>query len=365
MQTGPVLGVAPSNNFTVARISREFGQRSSVGLLAINKSPTGSRASEYFSNQTYGLDANIGIGNDLTWFNYAGRTQTPGRTGNDYAASSFALYNTDLLRVEGGYTQVGEDFNPEVGFVRRVGYRKPGYGIFASPRPKNNRVIRRFWPHHQWDGYYRFNGQPESGFRHSDFRVDFNDGSSAGLAFNENFEQLFQPFEISPGTVLPVGRYSFNNWSAYANSDLSARLYGNFNYAWGAFYSGRIRSLTLGAGLRSGYRYLLSARYIRNEVDLPVGNFATDLAVLQLTDSFTPKSYLQSLIQYNSRSNQVGVNLRYALMRIANTGLFIVYNSRFDALGYDPDDPGGLLPPPYRRTLDRAVLAKFTYMFDY
>jgi len=96
-----------------------------------------------------------------------------------------------------------------------------------------------------------------------------------------------------------------------------------------------------------------------------VGNFATDLAVLQFTYSFTPKSYLQSLIQYNSRNNQVGVNLRYALIRTANTGLFIVYNSRFDALGYDPDDPGGLLPSPYRRTLDRAVLAKFTYMFDY
>jgi hypothetical protein len=42
-----------------------------------------------------------------------------------------------------------------------------------------------------------------------------------------------------------------------------------------------------------------------------------------------------------------------------------VYNSRFDSLGYDPNDPGGLLPTSYRRTLDRAVLAKFTYMFDY
>ena len=365
MQTGPVLGIAPSNNFTVARLAREFGQRSSVGLLAINKTPTGSRADLYTSNQTYALDANIGLGNSFTLFNYAGRTQTPGRTGNDYSASSSALYNTDMWRVEGGFTQVGEDFNPDVGFVRRVGYRRPNYGIFASPRPKNKRYIRRFWPHHHWEGFYRFNGEQESGFRHSDFRIDFNNGGSTGLAYNETFEQLFRPFEISPGVVLPVGRYGFSNWSAYANSDPSARLYGNFNYAWGPFYSGHIRTLSLGAGVRSGYKYLLSTRYIRNDVELPEGNFATDLAILQFTYSFTPKSYLQSLIQYNSQTNQVGVNIRYALIRIANTGLFIVYNSRFDTLGYDPNDPGGLLPPSYRRTLGRAVLAKFTYLFDY
>jgi hypothetical protein len=365
MQTGPVLGVAPGNNFTVARLSREFGKRSSVGALAINKSPTGSRADLYHSNQTYALDANLGLGDHFTWFNYAGRTQTPGRTGNDYAASTSVLYNTDLWRVEGGYTQLGEDFNPQVGFVRRVGYRRPNYGIFASPRPRNRRYIRRFWPHHHWEGYYRFNGEQESGFRHSDFRIDFNNGSQAGLAYNENFEQLFRPFEITPGVTLPVGKYSFANWSAYANSDPSARLYGNFNYAWGAFYSGRIQTLTLGAGMRSGYRYLLSARYIRNNVELPVGDFATDLAILQFTYSFTPKSYLQSLIQYNSTTRQVGVNIRYALIRMANTGLFIVYNSRFDTLGYEPNDPGGLLPPPYRRTMARALLAKYTYMFDF
>lgn len=365
MQTGSVLGVAPPNNFTVARLSREFGKRSSVGILAINKTPTGSLADLYHSNQTYAVDANLGFGDRITWFNYAGRTQTPGLTGNDYAGSSSILYNTDLVRAEGGFTQIGQDFNPEVGFVRRVGYRRSNYGIFLSPRPKHNRYIRRFWPHHHWEGYYRFNGQPESGFRHSDFRVDFNNGGAIGLAFNNNFEQLFQPFEVSPGVTLPVGRYPFNNWSFYVNTDPSARLYGTLNYAWGAFYSGRIHTLTMGAGLRSGFRYLLSANYTRNDVELPVGSFSTDLAILQFTYSLTPKSYLQSLIQYNSRSNQVGVNLRYALIRIANTGLFIVYNSRFDTLGQDIHDPGGMLPPPYRRTLDRAVLAKFTYMFDY
>jgi hypothetical protein len=365
MQTEGVLGIAPGNNFTVMRLAREFGRRSSLGVIALNKSPTGVRADQFHSNQTYGVDANLGFGDHLTLFNYVAKTHTPGLRGRDHAASSSFLYDSDLLRLEGGYTEVGENFNPEVGFVQRIGYRRPNYGIFVSPRPKNSRFIRRFWPHHHWQGYYRFDGRPESGFRHSDFRVDFQDGSSAGLAFNQNFEQLFKPFEIHPGVVLPVGSYPFNNWSLYGNSDRSAKLYASGNYAWGAFYSGRIRTLTLGGGLRSNYRYLLSTSYVRNDVELPVGNFTTHLAILQFNYSFTPKSYLQSLIQYNSDSHQVGMNIRFAMIRLANTGLFIVYNSRFDTLGSVQDENTGMPILPYRRTLNRALLGKFTYLFDF
>ncbi len=62
---------------------------------------------------------------------------------------------------------------------------------------------------------------------------------------------------------------------------------------------------------------------------------------------------------------QVDVNLRYALIRMANTGLYIVYNSRFDTLGMNADENGGMPVTPYRRTLNRALLAKFTYLFDF
>ena len=61
---------------------------------------------------------------------------------------------------------------------------------------------------------------------------------------------------------------------------------------------------------------------------------------------FTPKNYVQSLIQYNSASHQVGMNIRLAMIRLANTGLFVVYNSRFDTLGLDSHDLTGTLQRP-------------------
>ena len=41
------------------------------------------------------------------------------------------------LSISGGYTEVGENFNPEVGFLSRRGYRKYEGGVRYQYRPDN------------------------------------------------------------------------------------------------------------------------------------------------------------------------------------------------------------------------------------
>ena len=75
--------------------------------------------------------------------------------------------------------------------------------------------------------------------------------------------------------------------------------------------------------------------------------------------SFTPKSYLQTFTQYNSRANQVGTNIRFALLSTASNGLYVVYNTRTATIDFrDPHD----VP---RGTLSRAFYVKYTYLFDF
>ena len=366
MQTEAVPDVTPAHNFTVARLAREMGQRSSFGAIFINKSATTDKLETNAYNRTYGVDANLGFGDHLTLFNYLAKTQTPGLRGRDHAGGTDVRYDADSYNFRAAYVEVGEDFNPEVGFLTRVGYRKPSYGFFYNPHPKNHPFIRRLWPHHTWQGHYRFDGEPESGFRHNHFNIFFNNGSSTGIAYNQNFEQLFDPFEISPRVVLPVGSYNFDNWSFSFGSDKSANLFSRVSYSWGEFYSGNIHTLNLSSGIRFGSSFLLSSRYVLNKVSLPQGDFTTHLGAIQLNYSFTPKSYIQSLIQYNSSIDEIGANIRFALLRTGNTGFFIVYNSRFDTTGLDPHEADAMLRMRTpRRTLDRALIAKFTYLFDF
>ena len=72
----------------------------------------------------------------------------------------------------------------------------------------------------------------------------------------------------------------------------------------------------------------------------------------------TSKSYSQTFTQYNSRINQVGTNIRFALLSTSSNGLFVVYKR---AVTIDYVDPHN----QERTTLSRAFLVKFTYLFDF
>ena len=55
-------GVAPSNNFTVFRMSQEFRNRSSLGGIFVNRQAVGQFAADEDFNRTYGFDGKLGIG---------------------------------------------------------------------------------------------------------------------------------------------------------------------------------------------------------------------------------------------------------------------------------------------------------------
>ena len=84
-----------------------------------------------------------------------------------------------------------------------------------------------------------------------------------------------------------------------------------------------------------------------NNVNLPEGDFETRLVGVNFGYFFTPRIYLQSLIQYSDQIDRLSANVRFGWLNTAGTGLFIVYN---DIQGIDQlDGP-----------LGRSFIVKFT-----
>ena len=106
-------------------------------------------------------------------------------------------------------------------------------------------------------------------------------------------------------------------------------------------------------GFRIGETFNTELGVVFNDFDLPVpnGDFDVTLARLRLSYSFTPSMLLQALVQYNGDSDVLSTNLRFSMLRTANSGLFIVFNEfdeRFD----------GAAPP------GREFIVKYSYLFD-
>ena len=358
MQTRKVDGVVPADNYSVARFSRELPNRSSIGVIGVNRSSTSAIENNRPYNRTFGADANFGLGRFANWFNFASFTQTPGLKGGNHAYASHLEYDDSKHEFRLGYLEVGEHFNPEVGFVPRVGYRKTNYFYRYHYYP-NSSLIRSWEPHASRRAWYSLeNNDIESDFQHYHVDSKWQNGARLGVSWNRNFERLDEPLEVVPGVTIPVGRYAYDEIIANYRTDPSAPVFLSGTAAAGGFYDGKIRSLNLNGGYRHSHNLSWTASYLRNMVRLPVGDFNVDLVGLRFNWSFTPKSFLQTFSQYNTVSQTLGHNIRLGLLSSASTGLFVVYNTSNSTT---PLLDSHRLP---RRTLTRALFVKFNYLFD-
>src|SRR5438552_4417392 len=112
MKTREVRGVAPANEFTVARVKRQLPNRSSVGLIAVNRQSLTHFEGKRPFNHTFGTDAVVGLGRYINWQNYYARTQSPGLTRGAHAGLSSFRYDDSHHQASVAYREVGPDFNP-------------------------------------------------------------------------------------------------------------------------------------------------------------------------------------------------------------------------------------------------------------
>ena len=351
MQTDEITGIAHANNYTVASVSREVGTRSSLGALFVNRIGTGEMAGENNWNRTFGVDGKLGLGQAFTVNAFAARTQTPGLAGGEHAYRARAEYQKQKGRVWLGFSEVGENFNPEVGFLRRSAYRNLDTGVFAHIRP-NVSWLRELRPHLTYRGYWDLNGFKETEDIHVDSHIDFENGSYISPAFNHTVEGLQQPFEISPGVIVQPGTYSHWEMAWRWNTNSAAPLSYSGAFDNGGFLSGVKKTLDTTINYRVQSKIITSATWSYNDVDLVEGSFITNLGQFRISYNFTPLMYLQAFFQYNDSIDAWSSNVRFSWLNTAGTGFFAVFNNT-RGLG------NSLIGPQ-----SRSFIVKYTHQFD-
>lgn len=353
--------VAPGNNFTVARVQREVG-RSNFGALFVNRQGTGNAAGSDNYNRAYGIDGALQASQNGRLFAFLARTDSPGTTGSDYAGAVTYSYTNPGYNANMSYSQVGDTFNPEVGFLPRRGFRSVAGRYFLTYDPKSPKYdwIRRFSPHISQNIYYGFDGELQSARGHyHPFEIQPAVGGRFGIQVDRDDDKPVRPFTVYNGAdgnrvVIPPGYYRYWVWNAQYYSDPSAPFNFQFAYKWGGFYDGDQRGIISTVGVRVGSRFSGSVGFNVDDIDLPYGSFVNKLVPIRVGYSFTPLTTIQGLIQYNSQTSQLSSNIRFALLNRSGTGLFLVYNDRRDVIDYTADE-----------ILGRSFIVKYTRLFNF
>ncbi|HET9947863.1 MAG TPA: DUF5916 domain-containing protein, partial [Longimicrobiales bacterium] len=350
LQTDEAYGL-PGENFLVARYSRDIG-RSRIGGAFINKQA--SEGGHY--NRTYAADLNWVVSDALTVDGFIATTETRGISGDELGGHVRAGWLDQSWRVYGEYTDLGDEFNPEVGFVPRVGMRRSKIHIEYNPRP-GKWGIRMMDP--MWNVTYITDqeGRLESRQFHHMLGTYFSNGASLILWHNRYFERIDEEFRVG-GVPIEPGDYRFWDFMINFRSDPSRRIYYGVRWSPQTFYGGDRTDVSGSLGVRVTDQLAASVDFARNDVDLPNGDFTADIASLQIDYAFSPAISLRSLTQYNSLTDQVSTSARLRYQFRPGSDLYLVYDEvrRDIPLTVDP------FVNEYR---DRQLLLKMTYLFSF
>ena len=371
MQTEKVQGVAESNNFSVARFEQRLKNRSSVGVMFVNREGSNDLSEPTLDNgynRLIGVNGKLGLGLNSEIAGYVARTFSPDDmvddafdNGRQYAFDIKAERNTEAFLLNAQYSEVRGNFNPEVGFLSRSSFRKFSGLIFHRYRPDDFMGFLELRPHVSFRSYWGVDDNfQETQFLHIDNHWEWRSGTEIHTGVNFRTEGVRSDFEISDGVIVPEGSYDWAEAQLVFFTNRSKWISINLRSFIGGFFGGDRISTTGTLRLRYGDKVNAEFALQRNDVNLPGGDFKSNLFRTRVSYSFTPRVFLQSLLQYNDQADIWSLNARFGWLQSANTGLFIVFNqvsyldlTDNDALFYGFGDLS-----------NRSLTIKYTYLFD-
>ena len=350
MRTEAVKDITEANQYSVFRLKKELPNRTHIGAMYTALDHMGT---DGYVNNAYAFDAQIGIGELSKIVVFAGLTETPEMDkDNAYAYRMEIARDTKQISTNASYTEVGASFNPEMGYLKRENYRKWSGRIFTRFRPENKFGLLEIRPHVNYDGYWKLDGFQESGRWHIDNHWEFRSGFEIHTGTNLVKEGVIEVFEISDSVFVSAGTYDDQEIQIMIMTNQAKTISFSSMNRIGGFFGGDRINMTPTVRLRYKDRFTSEFSFNFNKVNLPGGNFTTNLLRARLTYSFTPKMYIQSLLQYNNQSDQWSMNWRFIWQRSAGTGLYLVYNQAQD---YD-----GI---PIEKST-KSFVVKYSYLFD-
>ncbi|HUX08545.1 MAG TPA: DUF5916 domain-containing protein [Acidobacteriota bacterium] len=322
-----------SGFYNVARVRRSIVGRSYVGGIVTDSRRGG------FHSSTLGVDGQWFLTPEMSVNGYfltnAGDRSIDDDEGSEVteggrnALQARIDYTTDPFGFRFQWDDVGENFDPDLGFVNRDGYRKGGLALRRSIRP-NRWGIRRISARLFYDWYTsRVAEVMESSSFYIRNEVNFESGDQLDLNFSKNFERLFVPFELDEDVLIfDAGDYDFISGEISFRTDNSRRWGINTNFSFGEFYDGDMQEL------RGGFFYVLNKHFriggsLSNyKIDSNHGGINWHLWRIRLNHIHNSHLSASTYFQYNSSNGSAVLNLRLRLIHSNDSDLFIVFNER-------------------------------------
>ena len=319
---------ALATNFSVFRVSRDVLRRSRIGAILTRRSVSTRGPG---SNEVYGVDGQFAFYDNLYMNGYYSRSRTLGLEGDDDSYQGVVTYNGDLYAFQVDHLHVGDNFNPEIGFMRRWNFRRTFATGQYGPRPAIE-AVRQFIFGASLDYVETGSGAVETRIAQARFETELENSDRIAFDVQRSYELLARSFPLAPEVTIPVGGYDFQDFYAAYQMGTQRRLAGTFSFQHGGFFNGTITAVGFQRGrVELTPQFSFEPGISINRIELPmIGEATIPLVTSRVTYTLTPRMFFGGLIQYNSSNSSLGTNLRLRWEYQPGSELFVVYNDTRD-----------------------------------
>ncbi|MDN3203874.1 DUF5916 domain-containing protein [Algoriphagus sediminis] len=327
------------NNYSVAAVQRKVFSRSNIGFIFVDRETLAPDESNNLfdpseSNRLLGLEYNL-ASDDGKWTGKAfyHRTFEPDEGESPRTFNAYMLYNDLNWRGSISYLDIGEGYNPEVGFVPRTNYKRFNPDIGYNFFPQSN-LINRHGPSLEYELFWNEElGTTDRNFNLG-YQIQFQSLAQIEFALSNNYIYLFDDFDPTRtgGEPLPAGSdYYANRFQVSFQSDPRKAFNLQLNSEFGEYFTGQIASIRSQLGWRIGYTANISMNFSYNRIRLPEPQNDADLLLVgpRIDLTFTKNLFWTTFIQYNNQIENININTRLQWRFAPVSDFFLVYTDNY------------------------------------
>jgi hypothetical protein len=361
LQTRRVDATA-SENFGVLRTRRRvFNENSHVGAMVT------SRASGDAHNLALGLDGDLRVtGENYLTLKWAGTTDEADR--DDASAVSRSLFDVRWQRRQNrgvAYSvqlfRVGRDYRPGLGFLPRSDVQGVNSNANWYFFKDEHAWLRRVYPGFVANSTFRnADDVLESGVYAVWVQWDTKSGGGGWIEPKVFHEDVAVPFQIGGKVDIPAGRYTYADLQLVLSMSSGRKLRTDLDLRSGTFFDGTRTQLVLAPTWNVSRHLELGGSYQLSRLRFAERGQAADLHLvgLEIRAAKDARASANALVQYNSTTDRLDLNLRLRYNVAEGSDLWIVYNEGLvtDRLA----EPGAPRPA---LSAARGLIVKYSHTF--
>ncbi len=364
----------PGEDFTVARVKRALFRQSHLGAVYTRRADV-QDADARPDRHTVGFDADFFTSTFLGRYNaqfeaflvmHTDPVEGGWRETSDRRTRGIRVnFPNDLVRVHSSVREFGEAYDPAVGFAARRGFRRTQPTLTIVPRPESIDWIRELQLQLFFEYLTDLDGRLLLRTQQlTPLDVRFESGDRVSLQFERVFERLERPFTVHTGDdgplVIEPGDYGTGGWQLQFQSDGRRDLSGRATVERSGFWSGTRTRLGSEFSVRPAPGVAFGASGERNQVELPQGDFTTQLARLNAGWDVSPLVSTSASLQFDDVSDIVGLFARARWTVRPGSDLYLVWTHNWR---YQVDPLESPRPDAPRRfeSLSRGGALKINY----